>query len=451
MTTLCSLRLTTMLLAALIAQVRTADSPKHLHGEHSGRDFSGPVVQVTTRAVDLGLVREGEKPTATFEIQNLGAKDLIIEDVRTTCGCTTVELSDEERIVKPQESRKIVAIFDSKGRVGKQRKPVIVKVNDPEEPQLTLTLVAEVVSLFKVLPSPMLNLRSARRGVELDPLEVFPVDKNAVFESLDVEVPDDILEYRREDITSEENGKGVRLTFKVPDHAEIGPIGGHVELFGQVAGEKAQVPVRIAGIVVGDLVARPALLQSLGEVPRGHTFAPVTIAATNDLPFELISASAGPYIDVTFEAAQQGKAYIVRTKIRADAPDGPLGVNLTIRTNNTGQPLVTVPMFVNVRARFLVEPAIVLLGPDAGRTRKVALHVDARVPLKVTRVSCDNPQVVAQTEGVDAELPGGIAFVRVGVRPDSTPETDITTEVVVETNIPEMATIRIPVEYHVDG
>jgi hypothetical protein len=431
--------------ALLLGLVRFANADQ-------GQDVAGPngpITFIAQRAIDFGEVRDGEIATATFTVENRGTADLVIEDVKAACGCTTVKLTDEERVVRPGEKRDVIAHFDTTGRLGMQRSPIVLTLNDPREPQVTLTLIADVVSLFKILPAPLLHLRSAQRGEELPPLEVFPYRAETRFDDFTVDTPGPVLHHQSEPISDAVYGHGIRLVFQVPDDIELGTVAGNVLLHGIVDGEEATLPVRVAGQVVGDLVARPVSLQALTPVARGLKLAPVTIAAANDRPFEVLSVDAGPYIDVAAEPKRLKKEYTVRAVIRDDAPDGPLGTEIVVRTNNTGQPIVRIPVFANVRPRFVLEPDVALLGPAVGNTRLVRIRADRGLMLDVRRASCEHPMIVAAVADESASALDNVGYVRISLREDARLEENISAEVMVETNIPGASVVRIPVEYYV--
>lgn len=91
----------------------------------------------------FGEILEGQIVEHEFEIVNNGNADLIIKDVRASCGCTAVQPSKKN--LKPGEKTKIKVEFDSHGRIGPQKKYVYIFTNDPNEPQYKLTFDAVVV------------------------------------------------------------------------------------------------------------------------------------------------------------------------------------------------------------------------------------------------------------------------------------------------------------------
>jgi len=93
-------------------------------------------------------VLEGQTVEHEYEIINQGNADLIINDVKASCGCTAVQ--PQKKILKPGEKTKIKIEFDSRGRIGPQKKYVYVFSNDPKTPQYRLSFdVVVVEKLFR--------------------------------------------------------------------------------------------------------------------------------------------------------------------------------------------------------------------------------------------------------------------------------------------------------------
>jgi hypothetical protein len=82
---------------------------------------------------DIGKVKEGQVVEVTFRFKNTGSKNLIIQDVSASCGCTVPEKPGKP--FAPGEEGVIKAKFDSKNRVGEARKNVYVKSNSEPNTQ----------------------------------------------------------------------------------------------------------------------------------------------------------------------------------------------------------------------------------------------------------------------------------------------------------------------------
>lgn len=74
--------------------------------------------------VDLGKMTEGEKKKIVFKFKNIGKNDLLIMDVKPSCGCTIAEYPKQP--FKPGEQGEIIAEFNSTGKQGLFRKHIEV-------------------------------------------------------------------------------------------------------------------------------------------------------------------------------------------------------------------------------------------------------------------------------------------------------------------------------------
>ncbi len=95
----------------------------------SGNGDMSKLPQFTFSELDynFGILIQGEKVAHTFIFTNTGGSNLIIKDVKATCGCTTPKWTKEP--VKPGEKGSIEVIFDSSGRSGEQSKSIKVEAN----------------------------------------------------------------------------------------------------------------------------------------------------------------------------------------------------------------------------------------------------------------------------------------------------------------------------------
>lgn len=92
---------------------------------------------------DFGNIKQGELVSHTFIVTNGGSDLLKITNVTATCGCTAAKPEKNELI--PGESTNINVTFNSAGRQGKQNKTVKIFTNDPENPEVSLTITGNVI------------------------------------------------------------------------------------------------------------------------------------------------------------------------------------------------------------------------------------------------------------------------------------------------------------------
>jgi uncharacterized cupredoxin-like copper-binding protein len=93
---------------------------------------------------DFGDIVQGEVVSHVFVLSNSGGNLLTIDKVRPSCGCTAA--MPEQNELGPGESTNLTVSFNSKGRMGKQKKIVRIETNDPESPQQIITIKGNVVA-----------------------------------------------------------------------------------------------------------------------------------------------------------------------------------------------------------------------------------------------------------------------------------------------------------------
>lgn len=78
--------------------------------------------------IDLKNLKEGEIVNTSFAIKNVGNKPLIIRNVVTGCGCTSVKY--DRKPLKSNDTAIVKLTFDSKGQFGAQMKTIEIISTD---------------------------------------------------------------------------------------------------------------------------------------------------------------------------------------------------------------------------------------------------------------------------------------------------------------------------------
>ena len=91
---------------------------------------------------NLGTAKQGDKLEISYHFKNTGTHNLIISEVRASCGCTTPNWP--QRPITPGEEDVIKAVFDSQGKPGTNRKDIHVLANTLPQSSITLTFTVEV-------------------------------------------------------------------------------------------------------------------------------------------------------------------------------------------------------------------------------------------------------------------------------------------------------------------
>jgi Protein of unknown function (DUF1573) len=119
---------------------------------------------------------EEESIIAKYRFTNTGAESVTIENVRTSCGCTTASLKKTE--YAPGESGEIEAKFTIGGRSGKQEKAILVTTSQAREKPILLRLVVDIVDQIQIQPE--LVLWRVGEQVDSKKIEVTVADDASV-------------------------------------------------------------------------------------------------------------------------------------------------------------------------------------------------------------------------------------------------------------------------------
>lgn len=391
----------------------------------SAQKAAAPRVYVRNRALELGRVIDGDKRQLVWRIENHGDADLIIERATPTCGCTVITLSEEEKRIPPGGYLDLKAVFDSTGRPGKQQKGVTLRTNDPVEPMLPLTFTATVARLMSVSPSRVVNLRAITRGLPCLPvIKLTPGRDYKVIEVVDMSFADDrvALTPMSEPFEPSAGKTGQQITLLAQDDMALGPLTATLHIKVSVDGVARERDISIRGEVVGDLTWLPRVVDHTRIASRfGYRLSPVTIKSNHRKPFLVLGADVThpDVLGVVVEPDQGGantSRYAVVMTIKPDAPVGPFGMELRIRTDSADQPLVTIPVFGTVAPAVVMDPPIVVLRQDGTRSgveRRVRVSAAPQAKLELSEVSCDNAAVSVEVDQEGGMRYNHIRFLRV--------------------------------------
>lgn len=106
-----------------------------------------PDIVLEEEQLDLGPVQNGEVRSFEVGVINQGSRDLVIEAVSTSCGCTSARVIPTT--LGPGESGSLQVTFDSGAHGPEELGPVLKQVfiasNDPDSPEVEFRLSAEVL------------------------------------------------------------------------------------------------------------------------------------------------------------------------------------------------------------------------------------------------------------------------------------------------------------------
>jgi biotin carboxyl carrier protein len=99
-------------------------------------------IQFDEVSFDFGKIKEGETVKHKFRFTNTGTNDLILENVKPSCGCTALDWPKDP--IAPGKSGEIEAQFNSTGKAGPQMKYITITLNSAERLE-RITFTGEVI------------------------------------------------------------------------------------------------------------------------------------------------------------------------------------------------------------------------------------------------------------------------------------------------------------------
>jgi hypothetical protein len=116
----------------------------------------GPKAQVPATTFDFGEVFEDRKLTHTFEIKNIGDAILEIKDIDSDCACTA---ADSDRRIPPGGLGRITLTIAPYSVLRQFTKKTKVFFNDPDHPQVVLTMKGYGKPFIEIQPSHIIRFR----------------------------------------------------------------------------------------------------------------------------------------------------------------------------------------------------------------------------------------------------------------------------------------------------
>ncbi len=147
-----------VIIGGIIFAYKVNDKPIQTY---STQNQSHPQVGLSSESVDLGEMSISDVKSADFIIKNIGNKPLQINNISTSCDCTFAQVTIGDKVspkfmtqqnsqwtgeIQSGQEAKVTATYQPalKPVKGKVERTVYVKTNDPQKPDITLTITAIV-------------------------------------------------------------------------------------------------------------------------------------------------------------------------------------------------------------------------------------------------------------------------------------------------------------------
>lgn len=285
---------------------------------------------------DFGKIYVGEIVKYGFKFKNQGSGELIINSVKSSCGCTAALVS-KSNILKGEDGE--VQIKFNPGRyVGKVTKSVTVNSNDPENPAYKLTITGEIIEEISVNPK-QINFGIIKKGDScIRNIEVKIVPELKI-EVKKVESPNPYITITQNK-TAENHIYKYQVSISKYDY--IGKFNGIIFIYTS-SSKQERIDIPFSGEVIGDVTFYPEIL-SFGNIKKNQDANKAVIVnfVNKDVKIEKIETDPGIINYTVSDLNNRSKK--IDVKLGKDITIGKITGSLKIYTNSPIQPIINIPI-----------------------------------------------------------------------------------------------------------
>ncbi|MEO0249081.1 MAG: DUF1573 domain-containing protein [candidate division WOR-3 bacterium] len=302
-----------------------------------------PALAIEKTEFNAGDVMWGEKAHYTIILKNVGDAPLEIE-ARPTCGCTVARY---DRVIEPGKEGKIEAEMNTAGYRGQMAKAIEVTTNDPEQPQLSIKLLATITPVVQILPAenPTLVLKEGAPTVseyevvihEEEPASSTSVSCSAPYATAEIQP-----------IASTGGNKRYKLTLTVKPDAPVGRTGFQVIIY-TTSTKQPQATLNVScekGIIVTPSVISLGVITPNTPLPIENV---LTLAKrSGTFHIKKVETDDPANLQIRQEILQDGYQYRLVVSYKGGWSVGAVRRRLTIETDDPNQPRLEVMILANV-------------------------------------------------------------------------------------------------------
>lgn len=309
---------------------------------------AGPRIVATDSIRDVGKVSKGEKIKLDFEIKNQGTAELVIQEVRPSCGCTVASFDAK---VAPGASGKIHVEVDTADFAGPIAKTITVLSNDVGTPRLTLTVKAKVEPQIDVFPGYARYIYV--QGHEPGSIKQWVWSDNYDdFKVLGVTSPYKFIQTTFHEAKPEERRAEVPAAWKqwivetiIQPDAEVGALREYLVVKTNHP-KQTEVRIPITGFVRPVMSVTP-YVADFGALQMSESGRDLSLVLVNfgDPAVEVKKVTTEvPGVEATIKPIEAGRRYEIKLALTPKMPKGKIEGVVKIETTSTKTPIVEVPL-----------------------------------------------------------------------------------------------------------
>lgn len=285
---------------------------------------------------NFGKIYIGEIVEYGFKFKNQGSGELIINNVKSSCGCTAALVSKNH--LQKNETGEVKVKFNPGRYVGKVSKSVVVNSNDPKCSAVKLTITGEVIEEVSINPK-QINFGIIRKGDSCTRnIEIKTIPELKI-EIKKVESPNPYISIK-------EDKKNVNDLFHyqvtVSNYDYIGKFNGIIFVYTS-SSKQERLDIPFSGEVIGDITIYPEIV-SFGKVTKDQNVNKTVILnfVNKEVKIEKIEVFPNMIHYTMSELNPTSKK--INVTLGNDSTVGKITGSLKIYTNSNLQPIIHIPI-----------------------------------------------------------------------------------------------------------
>jgi hypothetical protein len=311
-----------------------------------------PRIQFEQTIYDFGKTSQVATVAGVFKFKNAGDAVLKLEPPRPSCGCTVAELKPDT--LPPGAAGELPFILN----LGLQRtvleKHIAIRSNDPQTPEVSLTIKADYTPLYEVDPLTL----APRLAFGVNAAELFTTVARTDGKPLQVARLDTSKPWITATMVPGAEAEGAVARIRVAIQ-RYGPPRHFSEYIHVYAAGQTNTPVSsiyVYGQMMGEVSLEPeALYWSVSAASKTPAQSPealvtrrVSIGTISGQPMQLMNAlSTIKEIKVELVPKEAGRLYELVARLE-EVPASTVSGSVSFETSVAAQPRIEVPVIINV-------------------------------------------------------------------------------------------------------
>ena len=287
-------------------------------------------------AHDFGEAPQNDAIHHIFKIENRGTKDLRILGVNPSCQCTSAPLDRD--LVKPGETLDIKATMNTLTFDGVVTKSLDVRSDDPETPNLHLTLTGKISPAFRASVTEV-NFGRIRKGAATE-TQTFDVLVGGMVKADVKDIRPDFSQVKAEavPVTAAGGGRAYRVSVRIEGDLPVGAFRANLAVATTLASQPV-ISIPVAALVEGEINVTPRTFN-FGNVTLGGDHVKEVVvdkAGVADLKIESLKFEPEGAFVGTVEPVKDGASYKILIKPGPGLKKGYQRGTMTVSTNCKGE------------------------------------------------------------------------------------------------------------------